>query len=189
MRTVVCDWAGTATGFCAMPTLRRCIGGPFRAPLLPEDGPCAMLWKGRFEGTVRGATSADVICGRGCTGMFSEWWEGRSKLCENMHEGRLQLFLSGHDNDWKRPEDENILVYYSTDQDRPVVDDIIKNRFISDLVVPLDILIYTRPVFRAMSTHSSPNEKLLKRRPRASSLRRIEYLSFNFSNTVILTFI
>lgn len=54
------------------------------------------------------------------------------------------------------------------------MDDIIKNRFISDLVVPLDILIYTRPVFRAMSTHSSPNEKLLKRRPRASSLRRIE---------------
>jgi hypothetical protein len=66
------------------------------------------------------------------------------------------------------------LVYYSTDQDRPVVDDIIKNRFISDLVVPLDILIYTRLIFRAMSTHSSPNEKLLKRRPRASSLRRIE---------------
>jgi hypothetical protein len=31
-----------------------------------------------------------------------------------------------------------------------------------------------------MSTHSSPNEKLLKRRPRASSLRRIEYLSFKY---------
>lgn len=71
---------------------------------------------GRFAGTFAppfAGFGLDVLALDSSTGMMSDGGGGRSVRCENIHVGRVQLFLSGHARFWNRDNVGNMMRLFS----------------------------------------------------------------------------